>query len=1693
MSIQFTYDDVQKMFENSVQVANWRRNVRSSYFGDYQLSLTWAQIQVWNAQFYYNSGKLSDGTNVRIPGTAIYFRIPTTLDTWNPNRDTTPSIQSVQSRAQAGKKSLGIWINGIKIPDSEVLMYSTPYHNTDVFVPNSYLIQNANNSFFFETYENNTFNQVSGFVQNVPLQMVSVNIPFDMMILSNLESKYTSVNNGGTVNYNLIAMVYVNGVYIHPDNRQVSKIGNGISVFLIGETLITGNVEVVLDFSIVYEHNSITDKAITKEIFNIEETFQDPSLGSIPLYSCKFFVNGLRVPNNQVTQVGLLHYTTPVNQNFPGTILVTNSYLSSLKSPLYYGEDYFLYNMIGSDGVSNAIGGNFPNPNFIGSNGSVDFDVNGILNGDGTRWTEDSVNALISTYEAASSYESKIQLLLSTPNGYRNFLNLFPKNNQNYLVNYNGTDTTVYIGGAVVTPNQNAFYDININGAHVPSSLLTISLRGQNQIIGIPGYYFTKGNNIVSVQTWIDSERPINPIVVALSKLTATNGVYTFQIATPNGVLNPSDIVVIKQSVGDPTKMYVDPFFQTGYVSVAGYTVQINGSVTTITVPVSSVPDVSQVTVYSLKYVQLFSSMIQYTAGETVNSLIIPIYYGNPENPIPLLTTGKVVVYAGSTPLEEGVDYFFRSFLNNDQITYTAIVILNKYANFTNIDIYFTGVQNKIVWSLNGDYTDQYGLIYLGELPFPFDKSYMTINVNHSKLNDLDYDLISDRLIRVFNKPVPFQTITIETEFSEDYDTIMAFAGVWTPSDFEVAVSKLFLGVDYPTIASTVNPQFPNVDSIYSSFVQNVDSLNRAPNSFNAANDYYNNQRINLYVEAYLEWLLNSNQTKASIIIPGYWMSSTIMDKFSLYLQNITNNRDIVITDAQDLLQDVVTNQRNYPVTYGERIQFLAQWFQKYGGSFTQAYAAYINTPESNQLYEWDLVPLLDTDPSHAMPSGKDIVLGYSPSKPSPVAYPAVVVYEEIKGVASFGVFPVDPRTENSFDLSKIKKNSYFIANSQGSSDLVIHGGKIFVAPQILTMSSNYKPSPTVVSYDGNEFESFADGVGSFGPSPMQTSDYRNFIFREINETDDLLLASYSAASARSIFTPTNIQEDLSLFSNDVNEFGVLNLSSKEFKRKLVGNSQWNQAPILSASASKNNVVFLMMQLGGPPFPNETYYAVSDENGESPLWDLKTVFDTNVYRIISAILTTGSLYRRIVQLTNGKYAVNQTLLNTNSSRTQSVSDPYQADQIFLTKDGLIIRRILSSRNITVSDDLTSNTTILFSYPSIEATVNGVIQDSSTMFNYDIKNKQLIVTVSYAQGIQLYNAVVVYDFLSSTYKVFYGLSSTTRGLITQLERIDTTKYYDFTSMDIFTSLDSTNTVDVWGRSMGSGSLELLFQIPLVGNGFINDLKVSNNNIGSMVINSSASILILPSQYLILLNDGTNTSWMSYPSNKVLIDITRTLENEVYGVLQTPGASDGSIYAYNQASQTFEPVFFVDANENVKSVWSDHGGLFVFTISVTSLKSFIYKFDGLTNRIFKNQVNSIVDPSTNSTSNFGVNRFYKLFRSRNEFDIIELDGKGMYRSLDGMNFLSYNASSIPSSIPYPGFLVMVGVSLNGDAILWKRGPTWYNQQDTYTRSSAINSRTETLDGFTYWFRAFSTSFNPIQALVDPSRDTTLDIIY
>jgi hypothetical protein len=939
------------------------------------LKLSKLNVAELKAKFKDNWGTFFDGSEGQIlpaqHSGQIYFKFTTNLSLlWvegitNSMDAGIRKITSMRDRAIKELPTFNIFVNGIKVPDKHIYVYLTE-GVTDVLIPIRFINEALDfNVIFVEKRIFTKYRYINRY-ENTFVGGTYV------ITLDNDEMKCINFNRDRFADSILI---YLNGK-LYTNTKNYTAVNKIVTISNIPLSSYT-DFEVIIDVSVRVMHSRPQMESSFNALFNLPEDYGlYLENGPIARDTCYFFIDGVRIPNENIAQVGRFNFsqTVAIQKTMECTLIVTDKHYIDDTTKRIYGDDFYLSNFLGVEGVSRIL---IPKVNRETVNPYLDsttLDFNAIMNMNGTLYSPAYFMNIYNQIQAYPNPDDITKILIKNrPYLLRNLLEHFGKTEIYKTVTHTASVTRPYTYTFgfknTFTDNKDYVYIVDINGKYIPDTKYNIIDDNVVELVSLPVELFKLGINYVHLQALeiLDSQK-LKYAIYDIDIISDNNGVYQFVFDTFNNIQTVDDYLCLEYTENEDG-YYYDP----GLPSKFGWKVkkdvyfQLNSNNTTSLI-FNTLPS-NKFCIYSKRFVYKFSYTAQRNI-ENINDVVIPISNSTAAK-LPVIPNGKIIVYLNENLLLEGIDYFFRHPNNHDLTTYTVLGLKRKIKKDDVINILFTFHKNIKLSYKSGITNNKYGLIYFGNLPFPYSPKYINLYVNDRFVYEDEVEILSDKLIRLPFETTPFLNIYADTAFNFDYEELSYFYDSYTQTPLEAQLAVWFKDFDF---SKSVEPSDLSLgNAVYMTFNNNVSINGIIPNIILPKKDVI---RYELLINAYLLWL-KSDETKAIIKISSN-LRKRVMDFFSFYSEDfITNTRtDIVVSKDSVLFNDLVFTNKCYPHTISERNRTLLHFAKFYSiGTRTlfEHFRDYL--PVANKLYPRDL-PKVISSRSLIDKSGKDLVLG---------------------------------------------------------------------------------------------------------------------------------------------------------------------------------------------------------------------------------------------------------------------------------------------------------------------------------------------------------------------------------------------------------------------------------------------------------------------------------------------------------------------------------------------------------------------------------------------------------------------------------------------------------------------------------------------------------------------------------------------
>jgi hypothetical protein len=817
--------------------------------------------------------------------------------------------------------SFNIYINNLKIPDNEIAVYISEAH-TDILIPQKYINYGytGDNKIFIEKKIYPKYQYVTDFTPDFSNTVYHLNLTQQEFNNCKFDIKNCLVFNNGILLNNII-----NNIQTYPTANRVSITFN---------QNVNGNIEIIFDSTIKLNEN-IFSGIIRKAPFYLTENYLKLINGPISKHSCYFFINGKRIYNNEIYQKSRFNFEydnkTPVSTN--ATIIYTDQENINEFPLKIYGDDYYLENMVGIKKVCKGVNNQPTNTQF---DSIIGFNYNDILNLNGSRYTQNYANSVIDNLKKIPNTDEKTKnLITNKPYLLRDFLNHFGKNELYKVINVPSIDmpenyTLSFETNKRETGSDKFFYLVNVNGNHIPDSELIIDDYFVHDVIKIPIKFFSVGINYVHIEEIrVIKENTVEFEIYRPNQVSFDGQYSTMTIPTLKTVINPEDYLLLLQKNGDINYYYSNKYDnielsgKKGYIIKPGVTFSIDRTNNTTTIIWEGEPPTEDFIIYSRRFTYKHTYVLDHNIND-INDIAIPLHELSQTRNIPIipLDKGCYKVFLNGRRLLEGADFFIKYPGNYEKITYTLFSIMTKIQKNDVITIYFTGTDNKVLFSKPELIYNKYGLIYFKNLPIPYSPKYVNLYINGKLIFEKDIDILSDKLVRVPYVEYPMYDIYAETAFNIDLKWAQYFIEDYHKSTFETIIENWFKSFDFSTNVSigTNDTAF----NIYNTFDDTVDQVGtyfdteqnktlHVPNPYSDANAHKDIERANLYANAYVLWLINSGKTK-QITKSDEDIKTNILKYFEIYNFSVNDieRADVVLTANTKIIDYVIGKHDKY-------------------------------------------------------------------------------------------------------------------------------------------------------------------------------------------------------------------------------------------------------------------------------------------------------------------------------------------------------------------------------------------------------------------------------------------------------------------------------------------------------------------------------------------------------------------------------------------------------------------------------------------------------------------------------------------------------------------------------------------------------------------------------------------------------------
>lgn len=764
--------------------------------------------------------------------------------------------------------SLFLYVNGRKIPDNEVFIYTNKSF-TDVFIPTKYLGDITSPTFETEVTINIDYRQAG----SEDLYFRDNKHSGNRVVIDLKDEQYDYVDSiNKPIDLDRIVM-FINGNIVRA--KSVNKSSDGVLTVTLDKIYESCDVELYILNNIVYRSNLDDSKQLNtaqnKLHFYLNDDYiTDTLCGPITKSAISFFYDGKRIDDELITQTSRFSFEFNINiANYDPSkvdffIEDINWRIDDLTYRTY-GDDYYLLNMLGVQRCVDKMRGYktysvFDEDLYSGISFKKTLSDNGALF-DVIR-AENKYRNL--DYQINSPTTRAKTLIKERPTLLRKLLEKYKVPSKRLVVIGNEEDVVVSSVTPIKDPKQEVYYKIYVNHALIPSSKYSTSREIDHDIITIDKSVLISSDDPDQLKKF---QQSINEIEIIQYDMTYKNkAVYLEnikngfeEIIDPDGERSYVKTYMIEDLPFDEgftiddlcaierlerrwfdsnCKEYYYVYPSDEYI---GYRLIKSFEITKKTDDLMTIkirlhdynPDHNNGAFFLMS--KQYNVMEELIISNDDNSYMIdndlakPIYsvyieYEDDEDGnrrvkkihdyIPYINNSEPIVQQNGKELIYGERYTFINPETNDGVACSFLMLKQQ----PKVDDIYTLLFNSnktnilIVGYDNLNIENRFGLVYLSELKYPLSPEYMNVIVNGEKLLPSDMDILSDKLVRFHHIHRPITSILITTNSIYKDIELEDYLSLYKESEFEKLVEEIFHNCD-PSKKFDAN--YPIIDYVY--------------------------------------------------------------------------------------------------------------------------------------------------------------------------------------------------------------------------------------------------------------------------------------------------------------------------------------------------------------------------------------------------------------------------------------------------------------------------------------------------------------------------------------------------------------------------------------------------------------------------------------------------------------------------------------------------------------------------------------------------------------------------------------------------------------------------------------------------------------------------------------------------------------
>ena len=943
-------------------------------------------------EFNRTSGKVANGREIEVSGVEPYFKITNNYKI----SELAPNNRMYKMSETLDKEIPGffMYVDGKKVPDDKIIYYPSDSY-TDIFLP---LVEWQNlvepRTVYFESVYFRTSEYIHYYKSNYNSNTISLVCKY-----SNdryLDEKTFNPNKG---------MVFLDGLLMNPNEYTITFENETMTVEF--NEFIKGELEFFYNNALTYKKYKEFDNTFSTNrlVIDIDKNaYKDILRGGVPKTTSQVFINGLKILNGEIEQIGRQHYriskTDAFDINNYQLIIQDFDFIDDEKY-MIFGSDYYLQKMIGNNRINNGFN--------TGKTGTVfddfkDFNIFEVMCNLGERYNNIK-NIDFFDYFRSNENDSNTllaQVLNKNPWLMKDFMKSFAKINVQKYIKTNDTLPDKFTIGTLTKVNpeiEDFTYEIFIDGKYINPGKYEVETKNKHNLIHIDGDVLKENSyNLLELTETITKKSQsvffkIDVVNSQIERSANSNDKYKMSYTLKKEVYgskfsgNINDITVLKRD--ENSGELLCPYgLNVGYTIVSHnktVTKDENGN-EVIVFLFDEVFD-NDIIIYFKNFFYKTSFLYYIDKTQDLENMSF-LTFGTLDKPLPVLANGTPKLYVNDDYFLYGVDYSYSTPENNAKMGGSAITYIRNIKEGDSISFSIENVKNKsFISKYNLEYNSKYGLLYFSQLPFPFSLDYLELYIDSVRVTNDMVQILSDKLIRIIGLPVPFTDISLSTKFNYNWDLIEPYTRFYQKDKFETIIEELFKAVDY-TISDEERAEATyNPDEIYESFEDDIGLL---PNQEKEGNKDENPKkdeeekptRVSQYVERYVKWLISEDAR--TVVDTGTNVEKRVLDYFSLYNLGFNEvGRDITIDTGSNILTEKKDLVINGGIPYADKQQRMAELMVvlkekskklKQPIASTDALRAYLKDKLSNK-YLVEGFPLFEKTPNFENQLPKNVVI----------------------------------------------------------------------------------------------------------------------------------------------------------------------------------------------------------------------------------------------------------------------------------------------------------------------------------------------------------------------------------------------------------------------------------------------------------------------------------------------------------------------------------------------------------------------------------------------------------------------------------------------------------------------------------------------------------------------------------------------